>query len=93
MLIRRGAALRDEGREFAIARTQEARDAVMARADQARARTAGAVSQLERVFETRVTRVISRLGVPTARDVRALSRQVAQLQESVDRLRRARARA
>jgi len=93
MLIKRGAALQDKGRRFALARTQEARDAVLARADEARSRTVDAVSQLERVFEDRVSLAISRLGVPTARDVRALSRQVAQLQQSVEQLARKRTRA
>jgi poly(hydroxyalkanoate) granule-associated protein len=92
-LIQRGVALQQEGRNYAIAKTQEARDAMLARAGEARVRTVDAVSQLEKVFENRVTRAISRLGVPTARDVRALSRQVAQLQQSVEQLRRARARA
>jgi hypothetical protein len=36
---------------------------------------------------------MSKLGVPTAKDVRALSRQVSQLQASVERLNRSRARA
>ena len=92
-LFKRGNALRQKGRKLAVARAQEARAAVMARAGVARLRTVEAVSKLERVFENRVTRVISRLGVPTARDVRALSRQVALLQQSVDQLRRVRARA
>jgi len=51
------------------------------------------VTHLEKVFEARVGAAMGRLGVPSARDVRALSRQVAQLQQSVDQLRRARARA
>ena len=93
MLIKRGAALQDKGRRFALARTQEARDAMLARADEARSRTVDAVSQLEKVFENRVSLAISRLGVPTARDVRALSRQVAQLQQSVEQLARKRTRA
>jgi polyhydroxyalkanoate synthesis regulator phasin len=59
----------------------------------ARARTVEAVTHLERVFERRVSRAISKLGVPTSGDVRALSRQVAQLQASVEKLHRARARA
>jgi poly(hydroxyalkanoate) granule-associated protein len=92
-LIKRGNALQQKGRKLAVARTQEAREAVFARADEARVRTMDAVSQLEKVFENRVTRVISKLGVPTARDVRALSRQVSVLQQSVDQLRRSRARA
>ena len=92
-LIQRGTALRKEGRKLAVARTREAREAVMARAGEARSMAAGAVTKFERVFEDRVTGVISKLGIPTARDVRALSRQIAGLQQSVDQLRRVRARA
>lgn len=92
-LIQRGNALRNEGAQLAIAKTREAREAVVVRADEARSMAAGAVTTFERVFQDRVTRVISKLGIPTARDVRALSRQVAGLQQSVDQLRRVRARA
>ena len=99
-LVKQGTALQAKGRKLAAARVKEARamvksarQAVMARADEARSRTTDAVSQLEKVFEVRVSNAISKLGVPTARDVRALSRQVAQLQHSVDSLRRTRARA
>jgi poly(hydroxyalkanoate) granule-associated protein len=91
-LVHRGNALRTQGRTLAIARTRDVRNAVVARAEQARSATAGAVSKFERVFQHRVSGVISKLGVPTARDVRALSRQLAALQQSVDQLRRARAR-
>jgi poly(hydroxyalkanoate) granule-associated protein len=99
-IYKQGNMLRDKGRKLAIAKGKEARDAVAgvreamtARAGEARVRTMDAVSQLEKVFEARVQKAVSKLGVPTARDVRALSRQVAQLQQSVDQLRRARARA
>ena len=92
-LIQRGNELRTEGQKLAFAKTREARKAVMVRADEARSMTAGAVSRFERVFQDRVTGVISKLGIPTTRDVRALSRQVAALQQSVDQLRRVRARA
>lgn len=88
-LVKQGAALEAKSRRVAIARATEARDAAVG----ARTRTVEAVSQLEKVFERRVSKAMSKLGVPTTRDVRALSRQVAQLQESVERLRRARARA
>ena len=89
-IVKQGAQLQAK-----VARTAVlgARDTVTARADEARTRTMDAVSQLEKVFENRVQNAISKLGVPTARDVRALSRQVAQLQQSVDQLRRSRARA
>ena len=99
-IVKQGNELQAKGRKLAVAKAKEARaavtevrEAVTARADAARVRTLDAVSQLEKVFENRVQSAISKLGVPTARDVRALSRQVAQLQQSVDQLRRARARA
>ncbi len=91
-LVRQGAALEARGRRAALARAGKARDVAVARAEKARARTVEAVSHLEKVFEQRVSRAIAKLGVPSARDVRALSRQVAQLQASVERLGRARAR-
>ncbi|HEX5129188.1 MAG TPA: phasin family protein [Usitatibacter sp.] len=99
-IVKQGTRLQARGAKLAAAKAKEARaavtevrEAVTARADAARARTLEAVSNLEKVFENRVQGAISKLGVPTARDVRALSRQVAQLQQSVDQLRRARARA
>lgn len=92
-LISQGAALQEASRNLALAKAREARASVAARADEARSRTVDAMSHLERVFERRVSKAMSRLGVPSSADVRALSRQVAQLQASVDQLRRARARA
>lgn len=99
-VVKRGAALRAASRKAALERAGAARDAAnaarnaaMARAEEAKTRTVEAVSHLERVFEQRVSKTISKLGVPTTKDVRALSRQVAQLQASVDRLNRSRSRA
>jgi poly(hydroxyalkanoate) granule-associated protein len=92
-LIERGTALRRKGERLALATVRQARAAVSARADEARTRTAAAVSKLEKVFEQRVSQAMSRLGVPSARDVRNLSQQVEQLQKSVQQLRRSRARA
>lgn len=91
-------------RKATIARASDARDAAMAtmrkarrvattEVNNAKAKTVEAVTTLEKVFETRVSRAIARLGVPTTKDVRALSRQVAQLQASVDQLHRSRNRA
>lgn len=92
-LVKQGAALEARSRRAALARAGKAREAACARAEEARMKTVEAVSHLERVFEQRVSKAISKLGVPTARDVRALSRQVAQLQASVERLNRSRVRA
>lgn len=80
----------ESGRDAALATAQAAGKAALARAGEARKRTVGALTQLEKVFEQRVSRAVARLGVPSAREVRELSRQVAHLQASVERLRRAR---
>ena len=82
-----------EARDAAMATVRKARRVATAEVNNAKAKTVEAVTTLERVFETRVSRAIAKLGVPTTKDVRALSRQVARLQASVDQLRRSRARA
>lgn len=92
-LVKQGAALEARSRRSALAKAEKARDVACARAGEARAKTVEAVSHLEKIFEHRVSRTISKLGVPTAKDIRSLSRQVAELQASVDRLHRSRARA
>jgi len=92
-LVKQGAALEAKSRRVALARATGARDIACARAVEAKTKTVDAMTQLERVFEQRVSKAISRLGVPTTRDVRALTRQVAQLQASVEQLRRSRTRA
>lgn len=92
-LVKQGAALEARSRKAALARAEKARKAAVARAEEARTKTVEAVSHLEKVFEQRVSKAIASLGVPTVKDVRALSRQVAQLQASVEKLHRSRARA
>jgi poly(hydroxyalkanoate) granule-associated protein len=92
-LATRARGLIENAGTIAMARVNAARDVAMASAGEARNRTAKAVSQLEHVFEQRVTKVVRKLGVPSNTEVRALARQVAELQVSVERLRRSRARA
>lgn len=92
-LVKQGAALEARSRKAALARAEMARKAAVARAEEARTKTVEAVSHLEKVFEQRVSKAISSLGVPTVKDVRALSRQVAELQASVEKLHRSRSRA
>jgi poly(hydroxyalkanoate) granule-associated protein len=86
------AAVRKLGRT-AMAGVEAARDNAAIRVEEARTRAIDTVNQLERAFEARMTRAMSRLGVPTAREVRALAREVATLKASVQRLTRSRARA
>jgi poly(hydroxyalkanoate) granule-associated protein len=67
--------------------------AVTDRAAQARSLTTETLSQMEAVFETRVSRAMARLGVPSPAEVRALSREVTRLQQAVEQLRRRGSRA
>ena len=92
-VIKQGNALQARGRKLAVAKARAARAALSTGAAEARVRTAEAATRFERAFEHRVSQAMSKIGVPTARDVRALSRQVAQLQHNVEKLRRSRARA
>jgi poly(hydroxyalkanoate) granule-associated protein len=86
------AAVRKLGKT-AMAGVEAARDSAALRVEEARTRAVDTVNQLERAFEARVTRAMSRLGMPTSREVRALAREVATLKASVQRLSRSRARA
>ena len=63
------------------------------RAEDAREGTVAALTRLEKAFQQRVAAAVVRLGIPQASEVRALSREVAQLQRTVQQLRRSRARA
>jgi poly(hydroxyalkanoate) granule-associated protein len=53
---------------------------------EAAARASGTWDKLEQVFEDRVARSLSRLGVPTKKDIETLSKRVAELTEVVQNL-------
>ena len=87
------AARVEAARESAFAGVEAARETAAATVEEARTRTAKVVNQLEKAFEARVTKAMSRMGVPTSREVRALAREVASLKASVQKLSRSRGRA
>ncbi len=78
-------------RNATIATVDSIRASAVQSVGAARARTAGAVTGLERAFEHRVSKAASRLGLTSAKEVHALARQVAGLEAKIARLRRARA--
>lgn len=80
-------------REAVASRAGAAAQQVAARLAEARSRTSDTLGAVEQVFEQRVARAMKSLGVPSAHEVRALSREVERLQASVEQLRRRRARA
>src|SRR4249920_674369 len=61
-LMKQGAALKAASREAAVEGAIAAKDAALARAEEAKAKTVEAVSHLEKVFEQRVSKAISKMG-------------------------------
>ncbi len=57
---------------------------------QVRGQAGDALDNLEKIFQTRVHRALTQLGVPSAEDVEALSTKVDALNNSIERLNRGR---
>src|SRR5690242_9461976 len=65
-------------------------ESVGARVGQVRGQAADALEGLEKVFQTRVHRALTQLGVPSAEEVSALSKRVDSLNTNINRLARTR---
>ena len=78
-LVEQGKGLRGRAREAA----DQALRTVRGQADTTLGQAQDQWDKLEQVFEDRVSRSLSRLGVTTSRDVEALARQVEELNETV----------
>lgn len=78
-LVRDGLSLEQSARSFAGARANVMRDAVEDRVDQARERASDTWDKLEKVFEERVQRALTKLGVPGRDDLNALTERVERL--------------
>ena len=79
VLVERGKAMRGQARAAADQAYKTARS----QADAAASQAAGKWDKLEQVFEDRVSRSLNRLGVLTSKDVDALAKQVAELNDTV----------
>ena|SRR5690606_24398173 len=78
-LVKEGMNLEQTARKFAGTRTHEVRGAVENRVDQARERATDTWDRLEKVFEDRVQRALTKLGVPGRDDLADLSGRVEEL--------------
>jgi poly(hydroxyalkanoate) granule-associated protein len=78
-LVKEGLNLEQTARKFAGARTHVVRDVVENRVDQARERATDTWDRLEKVFEDRVQRALTKLGVPGRDDLTDLSDRVEEL--------------
>lgn len=75
-LVKEGLNLEQTARKFAGGRADVVRDAVETRVGEARVRATDTWDRLEKVFEDRVQRALTKLGVPGRDDLTDLSDQV-----------------
>ena len=91
-LVKEGLGLEKTARKFADHRTTVVRDAVETRVDQARERATDTWDKLEKVFEDRVQRALTKLGVPGRDDLADLSDRVEELTTELRRQNRGNAK-
>ena len=80
-----GGAL-DAAQKVVMQAFQGAQKTVNQRVDTVKAQAGETWDNLEKIFQTRVQRAMHQLGMPTAEEITALSRKVAELSASVERL-------
>ncbi|MCC6135104.1 MAG: phasin family protein [Candidatus Contendobacter sp.] len=78
-LIKEGEKVEKKARDVAAGKLEEAQGKV----DKTRNKVADTWDKVEQLFEDRLTRVLSRLGVPNRDELQELSRRVDELQEMI----------
>jgi poly(hydroxyalkanoate) granule-associated protein len=92
-LLKQGQLLEQRTKQAAAETAAAARDAATAKAREVQQIAGGTWDKLEQVFEERVARALSRLGIYTQSDIQHLAKRVDALTEAVNRLLEAEARA
>ena len=82
-LVKEGSAIEQKTRKFTDGKVHEVRGAVESGVGAARQRATDTWDRLEKVFEDRVSRSLSRLGVPGRQDMDALATRVEELARAV----------
>jgi poly(hydroxyalkanoate) granule-associated protein len=85
-LMREGTSLEQKTRKIATGKVGEVRGAVETGVTQVRERTQETWDKLEQVFENRVSRALSNLGVPGRKELDELIKRVEELNREVKRL-------
>jgi len=85
-LVKQGEALEQKTRQSASVTASAAREAALGKAKEMQQMAGGTWDKLEQVFEDRVARALSKLGVYTHNDVQQLAERVDQLAEAVNKL-------
>lgn len=82
-LVKEGSKLEGKGRKTVNETVSGVRDDVESRVGKVRESAQSNWDKLEKVFEQRVARALSRLGVPTSDEIKQLSNRVAELNKEV----------
>src|SRR5213076_77332 len=85
-LVKQGETLESKTRQVAATTADAAREAAKAKARDMQAMAGGTWDKLEQVFEARVARALSKLGVHTQNDVQRLTERVDALSNAVNEL-------
>src|SRR6188768_1960263 len=85
-LVKQGQNLQDRTKQAASETATAARETATAKAKEMQQMAGGTWDKLEQVFEDRVARALSKLGVYTQNDVQRLAERVDQLAEAVNKL-------
>ena len=85
-LVKEGSKLESKGRKLATDTVGGVRGDVESSVDKVRKSAQTNWDKLEKVFEQRVARALSRLGVPTSDEINELSKRVAELNKRVGEL-------
>ncbi|MEO8460071.1 MAG: phasin family protein [Dokdonella sp.] len=85
-LVREGMAIDARTRKFTEGKVEEMRGTVESTVGQARQRTQETWDNLEKIFETRVSRSLNKLGIPGRDEIKNLSGRVEDLSREVGKL-------
>ena len=85
-LVKEGATLEKKTRSFTTGKVDVARDAVETTVSTVKVKAQDTWDRLEKVFEDRVSRALSKLGVPAHKEMQALIDRVEELNRAVRKL-------
>jgi poly(hydroxyalkanoate) granule-associated protein len=85
-LVREGVSLEQKTRKLTAGKADVAREAVESAVGQVKERSQETWDKLEKVFESRVSRALNRLGVPGGTELKGLTARVEELAREVHKL-------
>ncbi len=85
-LVKEGLSIEQKTRKFATGKVDEVRDVVETKVEKVKERASDTWDKLEKVFEDRVSRALSKLGVPGRDEMEALVTRVEELSKAVKKL-------